>query len=172
MAALEPDPNYPTGALEALHEPSESTHRIARKRLDALAAMSPEDRAALARWLNPVEPFTDRARTAALAVGAAECRWCGHVHDPEDGHCDAHANVGLGRCECPGEGLAVAYDKINAALLAAEQDCAELRGQIAEAEAATVKRITEWLRSEAPSQHNAAARAIERKFGGGPDAVK
>ena len=78
-----------------------------------------------------VEPFVDHARTAAHAEGgSAECRWCGHVHDPEDGHCDAHANVGVGRCTCPGEGLVVAYDKINAALYAAEQDCAELRGNL------------------------------------------
>lgn len=33
------------------------------------------------------------------------CRICGHVHDPEDGRCDAHARVGLGRCPCPGEAI-------------------------------------------------------------------
>jgi hypothetical protein len=31
------------------------------------------------------------------------CTWCGHVHDPEDGRCDSHAHVGIGRCSCPGD---------------------------------------------------------------------
>jgi hypothetical protein len=80
--------------------------------------------------------YEDRARTARAAAQTTygdACRWCGHNHDPEDDRCDAHANVGMGRCTCPGEGLAVAYDKINAALYVAEQDCAELRGELAEA---------------------------------------
>lgn len=33
------------------------------------------------------------------------CRICGHVHDPGDGRCDAHAHVGLGPCPCPGEAI-------------------------------------------------------------------
>jgi len=31
------------------------------------------------------------------------CAACGHAHrrhDPEDGNCEAHADVGLGRCPC------------------------------------------------------------------------
>lgn len=32
-----------------------------------------------------------------------KCTWCGHTHDPEDGRCDAHAHVGIGRCPCPGD---------------------------------------------------------------------
>jgi len=79
-------------------------------------------------------PFVDHARTAGRAADVAAlaaCAWCGHVHDPEDDRCDSHANVGMGRCTCPGEGLVVAYDKVNAALYVAEQDCAELRGLVA-----------------------------------------
>lgn len=40
-------------------------------------------------------PMTDQSKMTP-------CPWCGHVHDPEDGRCDAHANVGIGRCQCPG----------------------------------------------------------------------
>jgi hypothetical protein len=61
-----PDPNYPAGALEAVARRlvvdrygkamatavlADDDLRIGRVALDALAAMSPEDRAALARWL-------------------------------------------------------------------------------------------------------------------------
>jgi hypothetical protein len=34
-----------------------------------------------------------------------KCLICGHFHDPEDGHCDSLAHVGLGMCPCPGEGV-------------------------------------------------------------------
>jgi hypothetical protein len=39
------------------------------------------------------------------------CTWCGHVHDPEDGRCDAHAHVGIGRCPCPGDLQTLRYDR-------------------------------------------------------------
>jgi hypothetical protein len=39
------------------------------------------------------------------------CSWCGHTHDPEDGHCDAHAHVGIGRCQCPGDLGVLRYDR-------------------------------------------------------------
>ncbi len=35
--------------------------------------------------------------------GLVACALCGHVHDPQDGLCDAHAHVGIGTCPCPGE---------------------------------------------------------------------
>jgi hypothetical protein len=61
-----------------------------------------EARERIARQLD--EPFVDHARTAGRAdvASLAACVWCSHVHDPEDGRCDAHAHVGTGRCECPG----------------------------------------------------------------------
>ena len=34
-----------------------------------------------------------------------ECPECGHLwrqHDPEDGLCDSHAEVGIGQCPCTG----------------------------------------------------------------------
>jgi hypothetical protein len=33
------------------------------------------------------------------------CAICGHIHDPEDKLCDAHAHVGLGPCPCPGDAI-------------------------------------------------------------------
>ncbi len=78
--------------------------RIGRVALDALASMSPEDRAALARWLDP-EPLGEEARVRRI-------------------------------------------------------------------QAATVKRVTEWLRSEdVRAGTYLLAEAIDKRFGG-PDAVK
>jgi hypothetical protein len=115
---------YPAGALRALvanraghlHIYGTDDH-FCRLHLDALAAMSPEDRAALALWL-----------TRGIDFEADE-----------------------------------AFE--------------------ARVEAATVKRITEWLRRRAndmdavgramrSADWRFAADAIEHEFGGGPDAVK
>ncbi len=95
-----PDREYPTGALAALDPRVPS----ATEALDALATMSPEDRAALARWLDP-EPLSEEARVRRI-------------------------------------------------------------------QAATVKRVTEWLRSEdVRAGTYLLAEAIDKRFGG-PDAVK
>lgn len=48
-----PDREYPAGALEALSLSGLIHHRTVTAQLNALAAMSPEDRAALARRLCP-----------------------------------------------------------------------------------------------------------------------
>jgi hypothetical protein len=45
------------------------------------------------------------------AAGLHRCTWCGHTHDPEDGHCDSHAHVGVGRCPCPGDAQTLRYDR-------------------------------------------------------------
>jgi hypothetical protein len=66
---------------------------------------------------------------------------------------------------CPVHGTRYARDELRQAERARDAFRAE-RDQI---EAATVKRITEWLRSE-PRNWNGTtlARAIDAKFGGGP----
>jgi hypothetical protein len=111
-----PDPNYPTGALEALIANRASHLHVVgtdgdfcRAHLDALAAMSPENRAALALWLTRGGDFeADEAFEARI-------------------------------------------------------------------QAATVKRVASWLRNAKtcgpPPGPETWAFAIEREFGGGPDAA-
>lgn len=45
------------------------------------------------------------------------CPYCGHAvnrHDPEDGTCDVHRDVGLGPCQCPGLRRETLADEITA----------------------------------------------------------
>ena len=92
------------------------------------------------------------------------CAICGHVHDPEDGLCDAHAHVGIGTCPCPGEAILPRLrDAASAANLAMishnrggmswlELDAAFARLDVAirDANRATIDRG--WRRLDAPNQ--------------------
>jgi hypothetical protein len=67
----------------------------------------------------------------------AKCRICGHVHDPEDGHCDSLAHVGVGMCPCPGEWVLHADDdSLREALdiLVEALSQVEVRGQVGDVE--------------------------------------
>lgn len=167
---LLPDREYPTGALEALDPRVPS----AAEALDALAAMSPEDRAELARWVWPeIEGAAailerDELRRANVTPADAD-RPLGQSVEYWQDRCLDHATA-LDRCRSE---LRIA--RFDASTAIGERDMA-VAAAVHNAEAATVKRIVEWLREVPVSgMKNQMCRqfadVIDAKFGG-PDAVK